>query len=454
MPQMPTEHLAEEWQALLEAAPAALDSLHALAEQDAGELASAFYGEMLGDPRAAPFLDHEQVRQSLHGSMTRWIRQLFAARDREQVDELIAVQRHVGQVHARIDIPVSVVLRGARALKSGLALRLEHAVPDPQLRRAATELGAALVDLAIETMCYAFSQSHERNARAGEAYRLLAVSHNIGAEKERQRAALLDWENQVMFGLASGDTAEGLQPLATSEFGLWFRHKAAHAFQGSPETHSVLQLIEAVDRELPVLGGRTNGPEALPLLRQLREQTRSIKFLLDSLFEQAGDLEAGRDVLTRLLNRKFLPVVLGKEIRYSRQSGHPFTVLILDLDHFKSINDTHGHEVGDLVLQHFATLLTGNTRGGDYAFRLGGEEFVLILVDVGADKALKTAEKLRLMVEREPFHLPQGGELHLTMSVGIAVHDGHPDYQRLLRRADEALYAAKNGGRNRCEVAA
>ncbi|HBZ98030.1 MAG TPA: diguanylate cyclase, partial [Pseudomonas sp.] len=94
------------------------------------------------------------------------------------------------------------------------------------------------------------------------------------------------------------------------------------------------------------------------------EQTRSIKFLLDSLFEQANDLEAGRDVLTRLLNRKFLPVVMAKEVLYARQSNNTFGVLAIDVDHFKRINDTHGHDAGDQILQQVGALLASNTRGG------------------------------------------------------------------------------------------
>ena len=84
----------------------------------------------------------------------------------------------------------------------------------------------------MEIICFAYSQSHDRNSRAEEAYRLFSVSQNIGVEKERQRAALLDWENQLMFDLAIGNLTGTLPQLAGSEFGLWFRHKASHAFPG------------------------------------------------------------------------------------------------------------------------------------------------------------------------------------------------------------------------------
>ncbi|MCF7200683.1 GGDEF domain-containing protein [Pseudomonas oligotrophica] len=453
--QISNEELVGEWQRLCAAYPlAAAQALRQLAERQSAELARYFYAQMLADPQSALFLNHEQVKTRLSQSMQRWVCNVFRAPDAAGFVEVVEQQRKVGEIHARIEIPVSLVLRGARALKQRLRELLEeHGLEEP-LRRQAARLGADVIDLAIEIMCFAFSQSHDRNSRAEEAYRLFSVSQNVGVEKERQRAALLDWENQLMFDLAVGNTAVGLPQLAGSEFGLWFRHKASHAFQGSPESASILDYIAGIDRALLQLRGgcETSGEGSLDLLHQIREQTRAIRFLLDSLFEQASDLEAGRDVLTRLLNRKFLPVVLGKEVLYSRQSGSCFGVLAIDVDHFKQVNDRHGHDGGDQVLQQIATLLASNSRGGDYAFRLGGEEFLMVLVDIDASKALQIAEKLRKRIASETLRLQKGGELRVTVSIGMAVHDGHPDYERLLKRADQALYQAKREGRNRCVV--
>jgi len=448
MQSTPTERLAAEWQALIDRFPTTLASeLQKLATQHAAELSALFYREMLADPHSACFLNHDQVKNHLNQSMQHWIIALLSVGSSHNLAEVIEQQKKIGHIHARIEIPVSLVLRGARLLKNRLFELIEHSGLDDVIDM--TRLSGGLIDLALEIMCSAFSQFHDRNSRAEEAYRLFSVSQNIGVEKEHQRAALLDWENQLMFDLATGSSAESLSSLASSEFGLWFRHKASHAFQGAPESQTILQYIEQIDQSLgPLTTGERE--ECRQLLRQLHEHIQSIKYLLDSLLEQAKDLEAGRDVLTRLLNRKFLPVVLGKELLYSRQSGHGFAVLMLDIDYFKPINDTYGHDAGDLVLQQIAGLLSSNTRGGDYAFRLGGEEFLVILVDISPEKAMLAAEKLRKLIAMERFRLQQGEELSLTTSIGVAQYDGHPDYQRLLQRADRALYQAKNGGRNRC----
>ncbi|MNZ53716.1 Diguanylate cyclase DosC [compost metagenome] len=448
------EQLAHDWANLLARFPAQVSQqVGRLAERQQQVLASHFYTQMLQDPAASLLLSHEQVKSRLHGSMQRWIANLFASDEDQDLPALIAEQTKIGEVHARIEVPVHLVLRGARSLKEKFHELLQSDASldlDPAQRFAAARLVGELVDLAMEIMSHAYASSHERNSRAEEAYRLFSVAQNIGAEKERQRAALLDWENQLMFDLAVGLAPAQLPRIGAAEFGLWFRHKGAHAFQGSPEAQRILQAIECIDETLlPTFGLPDSSAEERVLhLRELREQSRSIGFHLDHLFEQANELEAGRDALTRLLNRKFLSVVLGKEMGYAQQHSQQFAVLAIDVDHFKQINDRHGHDAGDLVLQQLAVLLGNHSRGGDYVFRLGGEEFLMLLVDVNQAGALKAAEKLRQKVAQEVFRLPREQALKVSVSIGLALHDGHPDYLRLLRRADEALYRAKNGGRN------
>lgn len=459
MTRFTSEQLAGEWAALLARFPAqVVQQVAHLAEQQRHLLASHFYAQMLEDPTASALLSHEQVKERLHDSMQRWIGQLFAGGDPgHDLPALVAQQMKIGEIHARVDVPVHVVLHGARCLKDKLHDLLHSTTElDAAQRFAAARLVNDLIDLAMEVMSLAYASSHDRNARASEAYRLYSVAQNIGAERERQRAALLDWENQLMFDLAVGLAPAQLPRLGTAEFGLWFRHKGSHAFQGSTEAEQILQSMQAIDEQLLPTFGLTDSGTAegrVSQLRDLREYSRSIGFHLDRLFEQANQLEAGRDALTRLLNRKFLPVVLGKEMGYAQQHGLSFAVLTIDVDHFKQINDSYGHEAGDLVLQQLAILFGNHSRGGDYVFRLGGEEFLMLLVDIDQAGALKAAEKLRQLVAREVFRLPREQTLRVSISIGLALHDGHPDYQHLLRRADAALYRAKHGGRDRIELA-
>ncbi|SEJ38461.1 diguanylate cyclase [Azotobacter beijerinckii] len=455
MPSISPEHQAAEWKRLLEQFPVAVATrVRELATAHQAVLAGYFYAQMLQDEEAMLFLTHEQVKSRLQGTLQQWIAMLFAARpDEAELLPLIAQQQRIGEIHARINIPIHLVLRGARHLRERLFALLCQQPVDAEHKLLGQRLIGETIDLAMEIMSRAFSDAHDRNSRSEEGYRLFSVAQNLGVEQERQRGALLDWENQLMFDLAVGHALAQLPRLSGSEFGLWFRHKGAHAFQGSRETELILQGMQHIDGVLLPLfeqaAAQMDADRRLHNLRTLREQAKGIVFHLDNLFEQANVLESGRDVLTRMLNRKFLPVILAKEVAYARQNERTFAVLAIDIDHFKQINDEFGHEAGDLVLQQLATLLSNHCRGGDYVFRMGGEEFLVLLVDINANSALGVAEKLRRQAGQERFRLPGEHDLQLTVSVGVALHDGHPDYQRLLRCADRALYEAKHGGRNR-----
>lgn len=444
----------DEWRARLEKySPEQQQQLVLLAENNKVLLADHFYQQMLNDPEANAYLSHDEVKSRLSLSMQNWIAGLFAATDSKELERLAAQQVKIGEVHARISIPVHLVLRGARALKNQLHLILQQSDLSTEQANQLDRLAADIIDLAMEVMSFAFSSSHERNSRAEEAYRLFAVSQNIASEKDRQRACLLDWENHLMFDQAMGLAADQLPMIKASEFGLWFRHKGAHAFEGAPEASLILQAMERIDTTLLPTASFSDQRERVNHLREIRDQTKSIAYHLDLLFERSSELESGRDVLTRLLNRKFLPVVLGKQVAAARQQNAEFAVLAIDIDHFKNINDEFGHEAGDMVLQQLATLLVNGSRAGDYLFRLGGEEFLMLLVDVNPQNALRKAEKLRQSISHEVFRLPRQQEITLTLSIGLANFTGHPDYQQLLRRSDEALYAAKHNGRNRVVVA-
>ncbi|ALL68942.1 putative Heme-regulated two-component response regulator [Paraburkholderia caribensis MBA4] len=453
------DQLENDWRDMLAGfSPDTVATVRQLADLHRRELATYFYQQMLNDPIASRLVSHDQVKSHLHSSMTSWVKDVFAVSEAGDLQLLIEQLVKIGEVHGRIDVPVHLVIRGARNLKEGFFRLLQASGSmDKQSSMSAARLVSSVIDMAMEMMSFAYSSSHDRNSRAEEAYRLLSVVENVAAEQERQRAALLDWENAVMFEQAVNPRASDVPRLQTSEFGLWYRHKGAAAFEGTVETSVILDAMDRIDNELlPLVEGcREDMPQRkVQLLRDLHTQTNSIEFSLDTLFKQSNEVESGRDVLTRLLNRKFLPVVLSKEVKYARRKNTNFAVLAIDIDHFKSINDTYGHESGDMVLQQLAGLLINCCRGGDYTFRLGGEEFLVVLVDVTEDSGKKVAEKLLRLVAETPFRVASESPLRVSISVGVAFNNGHPDYQRTLNLADEALYTAKRTGRNRVTVAA
>ena len=453
----PHHRQAEEWAHMLRRFdPAVRAQVAAVARTHQQPLAQRFYDAMMEDAAAAQFLSHDQVQSRLHKSMQLWVAAVLAASPDEDLTALVARQIHIGEVHARIDLPVHLVLRGARCLKDALHDLLHgDCHHDAAHIASACLLAAQIMDHAMEVMSQAYDSSRDKRSRDKEAYRLFAVTQNAAAERERFRASLLDWESQCIFDYAVGVPTAQLPRLAGSEFGLWFRHKGAHVFQGTQECDLILDAIRKVDDELlPAMhqGDGQARSQNEPQLRALREYTRYIAMHLDALYAQRSELDAGRDALTSLLNRKFLPAVMSKELAYAREHGASFSVLSIDVDHFKQVNDQHGHDGGDAVLQQLATIMSTHTRSGDYLFRMGGEEFLLLLVDCKPMDAERVAEKLRAAVAAHVFQLPRNVQLQATISLGVANFNGHPDYQTLLKRADEALYQAKAEGRNRAAL--
>jgi len=159
------------------------------------------------------------------------------------------------------------------------------------------------------------------------------------------------------------------------------------------------------------------------------------------------------DHLTGVHNKRYFTSRLGEEVQRARRHGRPFALVMLDLDHFKRVNDTHGHDAGDAVLRELGSLLRALARGDDVPARYGGEEFVVLLPDTALEGACVFAERLRARVEALEV-VVRGLRLPITASVGVGVFPNAgstPD--ELMKSVDEALYRAKQGGRNRVELA-
>jgi two-component system, cell cycle response regulator len=160
------------------------------------------------------------------------------------------------------------------------------------------------------------------------------------------------------------------------------------------------------------------------------------------------------DSLTGLPNRRAIEDWAARQLSGAARHGFPFWVVMADLDSFKSVNDTHGHEGGDIVLQKFADLLRANTRASDICGRIGGEEFIVAMTHLQKPDTQMVIDRIRRKLEAERFTLG-GHTFGVTVSFGISGFQGGqpPKFSQLVREADTALYAAKNAGRNRVEFA-
>jgi two-component system, cell cycle response regulator len=173
---------------------------------------------------------------------------------------------------------------------------------------------------------------------------------------------------------------------------------------------------------------------------------------IDQSFHENLLSSALRDGLTRLFNKRYFMDRLDAELKFARRHQTVVSLLMLDLDHFKKINDDHGHLAGDAVLVHFASLVLRAVRNEDVVARFGGEEIAVILRAIPVEPAAALAERLRKLVEGTPVEY-NGRKLVTTVSIGVA---GYPTtnaetVEALVDAADQALYRAKNGGRNRVQ---
>ena len=185
---------------------------------------------------------------------------------------------------------------------------------------------------------------------------------------------------------------------------------------------------------------------------QIRVGDTVFKFLagsdIEAQYHAALSRMAATDGLTGLSNRKRLDMVLADEIQRATRYARPLSLMMLDVDHFKRINDTHGHPAGDTLLCQLASLLQQRLRLSDEIGRYGGEEFCIILPETSFEAAVQIAESLRANIENHAFVIEQQ-TLNVTVSIGIATFDTGMQHEDLYRASDQKLYEAKRAGRNR-----
>ena len=446
-----SEQIVTEWIELsTQISESVFVKLQSIADEKAAELAEQFYSIMLEDPYAEKFLSSEMVQTRLRHSMRTWIINALTLKG----DALLAFagqQFTIGNIHSRVGIPASLVLKGMRIITRSMLQYIQSLSLDSHLNTLMQQYVSVSIQIASELMTYAYENYQFSEAKNEESYRLHNLIANLELEKGKQQASLFNWENALIYALVSRTANIPSYLLSDSEFGLWFRHKCSQHFGKQPEIEQINLLIDAIDNML-IKGGEVGGNELdsiQSLLSDIRSKTMTINNLFTSLFEEANRLESGKDVLTNLLNRRYLSTVLKYEVKLAMDNEHALSVVMLDVDHFKKINDTWGHSTGDDVLRHIAGILADNTRASDYVFRYGGEEFMIVYLEVRRDQTLSLVEKIRQTIEASPFVTQEGENVALSASFGVSYYRGHPDYQKMVDEADKALYEAKHLGRNR-----
>ena len=206
----------------------------------------------------------------------------------------------------------------------------------------------------------------------------------------------------------------------------------------------LLAVATSLEKETRVLG-----EEMYRSKERISELQEKVRVLESALHRERK--KSSTDTLTKLPNRRGIDDSLAKmEAAFKRYKDN-YSVVIFDLDHFKSVNDTYGHDAGDMILASFAKQLRRYSRELDIVGRWGGEEFLVILPKTDGDGAFRFAQKLREVVEKSKF-LYRGRRIPVTVSGGVAERSSYPDMESMLKAADEKLYLAKEGGRNRIVI--
>jgi len=417
------------------------------------DLVETFYEKLFDIPEIAPVLENAIVEKNLQKSLGNWILSIFSIHSPEDLDTLIERQKKIGWIHANINLKLQYFHYGISILKKEIFYRIYRENPeDKHLMKICLTIGE-LFDILISVIAesyFSYELVHENNELS---LKVKGLSHNTAIECERLRTILFDWSRNTLTFLfhTPENGRERITPLQDSDFGLWVIYKSEYLSHPMSVSDQLKSHIRKIDEALlQSLNYRDKG-ESIRFSESIRvfnELITKTSWYISSIVDQALEFDTGTDPLTRLFNRRYLETILRRQTEISKRYGFPFAILLMDLDHFKIINDTYGHDAGDSVLKQFSEMLLLSLRASDFVFRYGGEEFLAVIGNIPAEEAQKLAEKIRMKCESSLFQIADERIIRLTCSIGITVSDGHPDYNRLIKRADTAMYQAKNSGRN------
>jgi diguanylate cyclase (GGDEF)-like protein/PAS domain S-box-containing protein len=294
---------------------------------------------------------------------------------------------------------------------------------------------------------------------------LQASQQEIVASEKRTRQMVDSMPIPLMMTRHDDDVLLYINRKAEEAFGIrganFLGNQAPNLYVNPGDQETIRELLKrkGTVQDFEIALQRLNGDPFWVMLSSVPLSFKSEQVLLTGLIDISErkrleeDLmrQATTDPLTGIANRRYFMTLFESEFVRASRTAHPLTLLMLDIDHFKLVNDTYGHDVGDLAIKALAVICMQSIRQYDTAARIGGEEFLILLPQTGLDAAMVVAERVRSAVQRNAIALADGRQLQFTVSVGVATLNrdiGSAD--QLFKRSDLSLYEAKEGGRNRC----
>lgn len=424
------------------------------------DIVHVFILELMEVPDLFPILKQDSLRERFKLAIHKWLNELLGEHTEKELWEFIKYQIRIGKIHAEININLHYVFHGIRIIKREVFSRIETHIETKEQQANCFFVVDELIDIVGALLSDSYFESlvkHETNALS---LRINAMTHDVSMECERLRGLLFDWSRSTVKWLYQSTGLHNQQTLPLlrhSDFGLWVIYKSDLIF---PQVEQATQLnlyVEQVDKILMgAIALREAGDNKNTFhnaVDDLHDSVSRTAWFISTIIDQTRKLDVGKDSLTKLFNRRYLDTILRRQTEISQKQGFSYAVLLVDIDYFKKINDTHGHDSGDTILKQVSHVLVSTVRTSDFLFRYGGEEFLVVVGNANDSIATRVAEKIRANFEGKNFETATGINLKVTCSIGVALYDGHPDYNQIVTRADEALYKAKQNGRNQVWLA-
>ncbi|GEM_PF-784854 len=440
--------------------PQLMDRIRASAEIHKMDVAYKYFATLASTIDGQKFLSVKSIELELTSKLSLWIPDLFVIRkDENELLGYIDKQLSVGRKYVRMNMPPHLLNLGARVLKMEIC---NHVINKEDNSRAARNIYTQVTMLIDICMSISF-EAYLENKISIEKHSQALQNHILGSELAETcqsiRADMHDWHSMLLNKLLVSEkiTFEELPAIHDSLFTLWIRHKANVFFKNAEEVIALNEEIRKLEKLIPDLVEHKNSRDNKALIglnEKINSHVKKMGWLFSSLTKQARSLDSGRDTLTKLYNRRYLDVILQKETSLIYLDSSPYVLLMLDVDHFKQINDTYGHYDGDRIIESVAGSLQESVRSSDYVFRYGGDEFLILMVDASINRAKALAEDLLKAVNSNHYTSNDGSSINISLSIGIAQHTGEADYMTIIRKADKALLEAKKEGRNRFSLAA
>lgn len=409
----------------------------------------AFYEVLLQDASTKQFFTNELVENHLQQELGIWLAQTLSPKSsKEEKFDLVNKQRQVGNVHARIDVPMQLVNSAMAIVKHTFfeAIEASQDINDLEKTPLVILIGQ-LLDSSLNLINESYLEGHIENQRSAQEFRNRTSAHQLAIELERVKGSLFGWLTKFMANLFSGDSQKW--DVEQQEFSLWIRHKLDLICSDYKSVRSIQKNLEKLQNELNLIQSDDN--DRHESIKKINTLASEIGWMLSHIADESLDKATKEDSLTSLIERRFMAPILQTESQLAKKTGNPFSILMIDVDSFKQINDVHGHQAGDRVLQHVGQVLKLSLRVTDYAFRYGGEEFLILMPETNLANAKLAADKLLNKLRGIDIQLDNERQIKVTASIGIAEFDGHPDFEHTIKLADEKLYEAKHNGKNRYE---